>query len=119
MEEGAPAGVTPGGRVGVAQEVVAGVAARAALEVEGVAGLCDPGLRVSRLLHHQHAHRGVELDMIGGAGIRLELYLAMRSEATLPQITEEVERRVTHQLQWMLGLQVLELNLHIVELDEG
>ncbi len=107
----------PPGRVRVATEVVGSIVAYAALAVEGVAGLCEPVGMPSLPPHLQHSHRGVRLQMVGDTGIRLDLHLAVRPDARLQSLAEELQERVGRDLHSMLGLDAVEINLHIAELE--
>ncbi|HVB13794.1 MAG TPA: Asp23/Gls24 family envelope stress response protein [Candidatus Dormibacteraeota bacterium] len=111
-------GEQPPGRVRVASEVVASIAALAAQEVVGIAAMCEPtGVNVSLPLHRQHGHRGVNLQMVGDTGIKLELYVAITPQASISQMAEELQRKVAHAIHSMLGLDAVEINLHIAEIE--
>jgi uncharacterized alkaline shock family protein YloU len=113
-----PPGEQPPGRVRVASEVVASIAALAALDVEGIAAMREPtGVNVSLPLHRQHGHRGVQLQMVGDTGIRLDLYVAITPQASVAQAAEEVQHKVAHAVHSMLGLDAVEINLHIAEIE--
>ena len=110
----------PLGKVRVASEVVASIAALATLEVSGVAAMCEPGgVPVPRLLRRQHGHRGVRMEMVGTAAIKIELFIAINAEAELPKLTDELQRRVGQDIHKMLGLEVIEINIHVSELDSS
>ncbi len=110
----------PPGRVRVASEVVGAIASLAALETPGVAYMCElQGVPVPRPLRRQHGHRGVRLEMIGSAAIRIELGIAIDPGATLPELVEELQRRVARDIQKMLGLEVVEVNVRVRELASG
>jgi uncharacterized alkaline shock family protein YloU len=111
-------GEQPPGRVRVASEVVASIAALAAQEVAGIAAMREPtGVNVSLPLHRQHAHRGVKQQMVGDTGIRLDLYVAITPQASIGQLAEELQRKVAHAIHSMLGLDAVEINLHIAEIE--
>jgi uncharacterized alkaline shock family protein YloU len=113
-----PGGNQPAGRVRVASEVVASIAALAALEVQGIAAMCDPaGRGVSLPLHRQHGHRGVRLQMVGDTGIKLELFVAITPEASIAQLADELQGKVAYAVHSMLGLDAVEINLHIAEIE--
>ncbi|HEY6539092.1 MAG TPA: Asp23/Gls24 family envelope stress response protein [Candidatus Dormibacteraeota bacterium] len=112
------AGEQPPGRVRVASEVVASIAALAAQDVVGIAAMREPtSLNVSLPLHRQHGHRGVQLQMVGDTGIRLDLYVAITPQASVAQVAEELQRKVAHAIHSMLGLDAVEINLHIAEIE--
>jgi uncharacterized alkaline shock family protein YloU len=111
-------GEQPPGRVRVASEVVASIAALAALDVAGIAAMREPtGVNVSLPLHRQHGHRGVQLQMVGDTGIKLDLYVAITPQAAVAQVAEELQRKLSHAVHSMLGLDAMEINLHIAEIE--
>lgn len=110
----------PEGRVRVASEVVGAIASLAALDTPGVAHMCElQAVPVPRPLRRQNAHKGVRLEMIGSAAIRIELGIAIAAAATLPELVDELQRRVAHDIQRMLGLEVVEVNVRVRELASG
>lgn len=111
-------GGQPAGRVRVASEVVASIAALAALDVPGIAAMCEPGgVNVSLPLRRQHGHRGVKLQMVGDTGIKLDLHVAITPDASIAQLADELQAKVAHALHSMLGLDAVEINLHIAEVE--
>ncbi|MGH7641661.1 MAG: Asp23/Gls24 family envelope stress response protein [Candidatus Dormibacteria bacterium] len=111
-------GDPPPGRVRVASEVVASIVALAAQEVVGIAAMCEAtGVNVSLPLHGQHAHRGVRIQMVGDTGIKLDLYVAITPQAAIVQMTEELQHKVALAVHSMLGLDAVEINLHISEIE--
>lgn len=108
----------PLGKVRVASEVVATIAAMGALATPGVAAMCEPsGMPVPRLLRGQHGHRGVRLEMIGSSAIKVELFIAITPQASLTELAGELQQRVARDLHKMLGLEVVEINLHVIEME--
>ncbi|MGH7610993.1 MAG: Asp23/Gls24 family envelope stress response protein [Candidatus Dormibacteria bacterium] len=111
-------GTPPPGRVRVASEVVRAIVAYAALEVEGVAAMCDPaGLGLA--LHGQHRQRGVQVQMVGETGIRVDLHLNITPEASLTELADHLQTRVGEAVRSMLGLEAVEINLHVREIEGG
>ncbi|MGH7610090.1 MAG: Asp23/Gls24 family envelope stress response protein [Candidatus Dormibacteria bacterium] len=113
-----PRGGQPPGRVRVASEVVASIVAFATLEVPGVAAMCEP-VGVGLPLHRQHGHRGVQLQMVGETGIKVDLHLNITPEASLTQLADQLQEQVAHAVHSMLGLDAVEINLHIREIEES
>ncbi|MGH7667745.1 MAG: Asp23/Gls24 family envelope stress response protein [Candidatus Dormibacteria bacterium] len=111
-------GELPSGRVRVASEVVASIAALAAQEVPGIAAMCEPtGVNVTLPLHRQHGHRGVKFQMVGETGIKLDLYLAITAQAAIAEVAEALQLKVAEAIHAMLGLDAVEINLHIAEIE--
>ncbi|MHB1574982.1 MAG: Asp23/Gls24 family envelope stress response protein [Candidatus Dormibacteria bacterium] len=110
----------PPGRVRVASEVVASIAAMAALGTPGVAAMCQPmGVAVPRPLRGQHGHKGVRLEMVGTSAIKVELFVAITAQAAVPVLAEQLQGRVEQDLKQMLGLEVVEINVHVLEMEEA
>ena len=106
------------GRVRVASEVVASIAALAAQEVAGIAAMCEStGVNVSLPLHHRQGHRGVKQQMVGDTGIKLDLYVSITPQASIGQLADELQHKVAYAIHSMLGLDVVEINLHIAEIE--
>ena len=80
------------GTASVATDVLAGYAADAAQEVEGVAGL------VEGRLPRQSAVRVVVED-----GVTVELHLELATGASAHEVGAEVQRRVANYLERMAG----------------
>lgn len=100
----------------MASEVVASIAAVAALATPGVAAMCEPaGVPVPRPLRGQHGHKGVRLEMIGASAIKVELFVAITAQAAVPELADALQDRVARDLRRMLGLEVVEINVHVVD----
>ena len=79
----------------VSKEVLASYAADAAREVEGVGGLVEGTL---------HRHKGVRV-LEGEGGVRLELHIAVEWGASIPEVGQEVQRRVSAYLARMASIE--------------
>ncbi len=113
------AGARPAGRVRVASEVVASIAAMAALQTHGVAAICQNlGVGGTRPLRAEQSHKGVRLEMVGSSAIKVEVYVCITGDASVPELAEQLQGRVEKDLQQMLGLEVVEVNVHVVEIEE-
>jgi len=104
------------GTTRVANEVVARIAALAALEVPGVAGMYQPaGQQIERMLRRHVAHRGVRVELLADERLRLDLYVVMATGTELPPMGAEVQRRVADAIDKMLGLEIAEVNVFVSE----
>ena len=104
------------GTTRVANEVVARIAALAALEVPGVAGMYQPaGQQIERMLRRHVAHRGVRVELLPDERLHLDLYVVMASGTELPPMGAEVQRRVADAIAKMLGLEIAEVNVFVSE----
>ena len=92
------------GRVKVANEVIAQIAAMTALQVEGVAGVADRQSAITRVIRRGGLHKGVRVEMAQDDSLQLQLYLVAESGRVLPAIATEVQKRVVAAVSRMLGL---------------
>lgn len=103
------------GATRVANQVVASIAALAALEVGGVHAMYHPGAQpLERITRRAQAHRGVRVDFIEGA-LRLDVYIVVEAGVNVQSIGAEVQRRVVDAVDRMLDLSVAEVNVFISE----
>jgi uncharacterized alkaline shock family protein YloU len=61
------------GRVKVANEVIAQIAAMTALQVPGVAGVADRTNQITRVIRRGGIHKGVRVELDGEESLRLQL----------------------------------------------
>jgi uncharacterized alkaline shock family protein YloU len=83
------------GGASISNDILAGYAADAAREVNGVRGLVE-----SRL----HRHRGVRVNGERGA-VRLEVHVETEWGASIPDVAREVQRRVGDYLARMADVE--------------
>jgi uncharacterized alkaline shock family protein YloU len=103
------------GATRVANEVVASIAALAALQVDGVSAMYQPaGHQIDRILRRAHAHRGVRVDLIEDS-LHLDLWIVIEAGGSVPVIGGQVQRRVADAVDRMLGLRVAEVNVFVSE----
>lgn len=104
------------GAVRVANEVVAWIAALTALQVEGVAAMYRPsGQQLDRILRRPVAHRGVRVEVLGDAALKVDLFIVMEAGGNVPEVGAEVQRQVADAIDRMLGLHVNEVNVFVSE----
>jgi uncharacterized alkaline shock family protein YloU len=104
------------GTTRVANEVVAHIAALAALQVEGVHALYHPGAQsIDRFVRRSQAYRGVRVELADGS-LRLDLWIAMEAGGNVPAVGAEVQRRVADAIDRMLDLRVSEVNVFVSEI---
>jgi uncharacterized alkaline shock family protein YloU len=93
------------GRVKVANEVIAQIAALTALQVEGVAGVADRTNGLARVIRRGSGlHKGVRVDFTDDQSLRLKLFLVADSGRRLPELAAEIQRRVVAAVDRMVGL---------------
>jgi len=109
MEHTAPAGT-----VRVANEVIASIAAMAARDIDGVAGLDEANARhFGDFLKRETAHRGVRVVVDPERKIHLELFLTSGADVVLRDVAEKVQDNVIEAVERMLGLEVSEVDVFV------
>jgi len=109
------------GRVRVANEVVAQIAALTALEVAGVHAMyyAAASQQIDRILRRGSAHKGVRVALQPDDSLRLDLFVVMEAGTDLPRMGAEVQSRVAENIEKQLGLQLAEVNVFISEVNFG
>lgn len=103
------------GTTRVANQVVASIAALAALDVGGVHAMYHPGAQpLERITRRAHAYRGVRVDFVEGA-LRLDVYIVVEAGLNVQSVGSEVQRRVVDAVDRMLDLSVAEVNVFVSE----
>lgn len=103
------------GTTRVANQVVASIAALAALDVPGVHAMYQPGAQpLERITRRAQGYRGVRVDFIDGA-LRLNMYIVVEAGVNVQEVGSEVQRRVLDAVDRMLDLSVAEVNVFISE----
>src|SRR5438105_11899892 len=90
------------GGIRVANEVIASIAAMAACEVDGVAGMDEANARhFGDWLSRQSAHRGVRVRVDAERAIHLEVFLQVAASAVVPGVAEAVQANVVEAVERM------------------
>ena len=102
------------GSVRVANEVIASIAAMAAREIEGVAGLDQANARhFGDWIKRETAHRGVRVMLDSQRKLHLEVFLTVAAGVSLREVAERVQDNVIEAVERMLGLEVAEVNVFV------
>ncbi len=104
------------GAVRVSPQVVATIIGLSAMGVPGVAWLdARSGRRRRPLRSADEAHRAVRLNVRHGQ-VEADIYLTVERGVNMMQVGEAVQQKVAEAIERMLGLDVQEINVHIVDL---
>jgi uncharacterized alkaline shock family protein YloU len=115
MEHAAPAGA-----VRVVNEVIASIAALAAREVDGVAGLDEGSARhFGDWIKRETAHRGVRVAQDAEQKLHLEVFLTVHASALLRDVAERVQDNVIEAVQRMLALEVAAVDVFVSSIVFG
>ena len=109
------------GEVRIASDVVAAIAALAATEIDGVYSMA--GNNTNELigkLGMKNLSKGVKILMEGGI-VRVDMMVVVNYGYSIPEVSEQVQERVSQQIENMTGLSVSEVNVRIagVKLEEN
>lgn len=105
------------GTVKIADDVVAMIAAFAAMEVDGVASMAG-GVDTEALSKGgmKKLGRSVKVE-VSKDGVRADLSVVMKYGYNLPETSSKVQARVGNAIENMTGLEVLDVNIHIVGIE--
>jgi len=102
-----------GGKVLISDEILAIIAGKAALEVEGVTGLGGYFSSVSsNKTIRKHMAKGIKVA-VSGQNVRLAVAITVKMGTKLHEISKEVQQRVKAAIETMTGLDVTEVNVRI------
>ena len=109
------------GEVKIASDVVAAIAALAATEIDGVYSMA--GNITNELigkLGMKNLSKGVNILMEGGI-VRVDMMVVVNYGYSIPEVSGQVQERVSQQIENMTGLSVSEVNVRIagVKLEEN
>ena len=99
------------GEVKIASDVVAAIAALAATEIDGVYSMA--GNITNELigkLGMKNLSKGVKILMEGGI-VRVDMMVVVNYGYSIPEISEQVQERVSQQIEKMTGVSVSEVNV--------
>ena len=109
------------GEVKIASDVVAAIAALAATEIDGVYSMA--GNITNELigkLGMKNLSKGVKILMEVGI-VRVDMMVVVNYGYSIPEVSGQVQERVSQQIENMTGLSVSEVNVRIagVKLEEN
>jgi uncharacterized alkaline shock family protein YloU len=90
----------------ISSDVLASYAADAAREVDGLNGFVESAL---------HRHKGIRVLEVEG-GVRLELHIAVDWGASIPDVGQEIQRRVAAYLAQMASVEVEAVDVVVDEI---
>jgi uncharacterized alkaline shock family protein YloU len=115
MTETAPAFAPTKGRVKVANEVIAQIAAMTALQIPGVAGVTDRSNQITRVIRRGGLHKGVRVELVDEDTLKLQLLLVAESGRNLPELAAEVQKQVIAAVDRMLGLKTSNVDVFFAD----
>jgi uncharacterized alkaline shock family protein YloU len=102
---------TPFGRITIADDVVAQIAARTVARCYGVVGMSSRG-RVPRLLTRDRERHGVEIGR-DGATVSIGLHVVVEHGLNLAEVAATIRSQVGYEVERLTGLGVTAVDVHI------
>ena len=101
------------GNVYISEEVLAGISAAAALEIEGVSGLtANLGSDIAELLGKKSLAKGVSVKTEDDKVV-VTLSILMAYGHTIPEVGKAVQEAVKNTVESMTGLEVSAVNVNV------
>ena len=101
------------GNVYISEEVLAGISAAAALEIEGVSGLtANLGSDIAELLGKKSLAKGVSVKTEDDKVV-VTLSILMAYGHTIPEVGKAVQEAVKNAVESMTGLEVSAVNVNV------
>lgn len=108
------------GSIHISQDVLAVIAAAAAMEVEGVGGLTAnlSSDLAEQLLGKKNMTKGVHIQ-VDEDSVTLELAVLVKYGYTIPQVAKAVQESVMSAVEATSGLTVAAVNIHVAGISFG
>ena len=101
------------GNIHISEEVLAVIAAAAALEVEGVGGLAaNLGTDLAELLGKKTLSRGIRLE-VAEENVTVDVNILVKYGHTIPEVGRAVQEAVTSSIEATSGLTVEAVNVNV------
>lgn len=95
-------------------EVLEQMAAIAAKEVEGVAGLDDKAVDIKRIIGSGKLFKGAIVTEKNGA-VTVDLYITVKQSVHVKEVAETVQKNVKEKLQSMTGSAITRVNVNVAD----
>ena len=101
------------GSINISEEVIAVIAANAAVEVEGVASLsASLGKDLAELLGKKNISKGVKIS-VSEEAVTADIFVMVRLGYAVNEVGMKVQQRVLSAIQDMTGFAIEAVNVHI------
>ncbi|HEU4963669.1 MAG TPA: Asp23/Gls24 family envelope stress response protein [Bacilli bacterium] len=102
------------GNIRIANEVIEIIAGLAATEVRGVAGMSG-GVAggIAELLGRKNLSKGVKVE-VGQKQCAVDVSIVAEYGARIPEVAGEIQENVKRAIESMTGLEVVEVNVHVL-----
>ena len=106
---------TSQGKTTVAPDVLVTIARLSALSVPGVSRMANVSGGVNKLFK-RGVHDGVRIEVEDNV-IVANLYLVLKPDVNIREVSREVQQQVARALQEMVGMDIGEIEIHIEDID--
>ena len=103
------------GKTTVSPEVLTTIARLSALSVPGVSRMANVSGGVNRIFK-RGIHDGVRIEVEDNV-IVANLYLILKPDVNIREVSREVQNQVARALQEMVGMEIGEIEIHIEDID--
>lgn len=101
------------GNIHIAEEVLAAVAAAAAMEVKGVSAMAaNFGTDIAELLGKKNQAKGVRIQ-VEEDKVSVELAIMMAYGSTIPEVGKSVQENVKTTMESVTGLEIAAVNVSV------
>ncbi|MDO3409532.1 Asp23/Gls24 family envelope stress response protein [Saccharibacillus sp. CPCC 101409] len=101
------------GEIQIAPEVIEVIAGLATIEVDGIAGMSGGFAGgIAELLGRKNLSKGVKVE-VGQREAAVDVSVIVEYGTRLPEVAGAVQRNVKRSIEMMTGLSVVEVNVHV------
>lgn len=105
------------GKIQIAPEVLEVIAGMAASEVEGVAQMSGGFVGdIAERLGRKNVARGVRVE-VGSREAAVDVSIVVKYGYRIPEVARNIQDSVSSAIESMTGLSVVEVNVHIVDVE--
>ena len=110
-------GNTATGEILIADDVVAMIAALAAMETDGVVSVGNTTTSeiMSKVGVHDKTH-GVKVEIVGGI-VRVSMVITVKNGYSIPGISQNVQAKVKSSVETMTGMNVKSVNVRVIGVE--
>ncbi|WP_134698841.1 Asp23/Gls24 family envelope stress response protein [Ammoniphilus sp. YIM 78166] len=105
------------GKIEIAPEVIEVITGLAAAEVDGVAHMSGGFVGdIAERLGRKNLAKGVKVE-VGKKEAAVDVYIIVKFGYKIPEVARNIQENVRHAIENMTGLKVVEVNVHIVDVE--
>lgn len=104
------------GKTTIAPDVILNIATLTVLSVDGVSRMSTLPGGVNRLWKRGHQSDGVRIEIEENT-VHVDLYLILKPEINVRQVSRKVQKEVTRAIDEMVGMTPGRINIHVEDID--